>query len=104
MGSTWTDRGIVPLLGDPNFGDPVLARSAATGTVFLATLAGGANGINIYVPPTAVLPSPVFATAPPARILATPIKNGSPLTISLGLAMATSITFIEISADPTASF
>ena len=48
MGSTWTDRGIVPLLGDQNFGDPVLARSAATGSVFLATLAGGANGMNIY--------------------------------------------------------
>ncbi|HKA18702.1 MAG TPA: HYR domain-containing protein [Blastocatellia bacterium] len=48
MGSTWTDRGIVPLLGDQNFGDPVLARSAATGSVFLSTLAGGANGINIY--------------------------------------------------------
>ena len=48
MGTTWTDRGIVPLLGDQNFGDPVLARSAATGTVFLSTLAGGANGINIY--------------------------------------------------------
>jgi len=48
MGTTWTDRGNVPLLGDQNFGDPVLARSAATGTVFLSTLAGGANGMNIF--------------------------------------------------------
>jgi hypothetical protein len=48
MGTSWTDRGIVPLLGDQNFGDPVLARSSSTGTVFLATLAGGANGMNIY--------------------------------------------------------
>jgi len=48
QGATWTDRGIVPLLGQQNFGDPVLARSAATGTVFLSTLSGGANGMNIY--------------------------------------------------------
>jgi uncharacterized repeat protein (TIGR01451 family) len=48
MGTTWTDRGIVPLLGDQNFGDPVLARNATTGRVLLATLAGGANGMNIY--------------------------------------------------------
>lgn len=48
MGTTWTDRGIVPLLGQENFGDPVLARSASTGSVFLATLSGGTNGMNIY--------------------------------------------------------
>ena len=48
MGTTWTDRGILPLLGQQNFGDPVLARSAATGTVFFAALSGGAFGMNIY--------------------------------------------------------
>ncbi len=48
MGSIWTDRGIVPLLGQQNFGDPVLARNNTTGTVFLATLSGGAFGMNIY--------------------------------------------------------
>ncbi len=38
MGSTWTDRGILPDSTFGDAGDPVLARSNSTGTIFLSTL------------------------------------------------------------------
>jgi uncharacterized repeat protein (TIGR01451 family) len=47
-GTSWTDHGALPggALGDA--GDPVLARSASTGTVFLTTL-GFTSGANVNV-------------------------------------------------------
>ena len=47
-GATWTDRLNVPDLGPDNFGDPVLARDNTTGRIFLSTLAGSTNGINVF--------------------------------------------------------
>ena len=47
-GTTWTDRGIVPLLAQQNFGDPILARNSTNGKVYLATLAGGSFNMDIY--------------------------------------------------------
>jgi subtilisin-like proprotein convertase family protein len=43
-GSSWTDRGVLPTSAAGDAGDPVLARSNLTGTVFLATLGFNAPG------------------------------------------------------------
>jgi hypothetical protein len=37
-GATFTDKGTLPTSADGDAGDPVLARSASTGTIFLSTL------------------------------------------------------------------
>lgn len=37
-GTAWTDQGTLPTNADGDAGDPVLARSSATGTIFLSTL------------------------------------------------------------------
>ena len=47
-GTSWTDRAGIPDPGVGNFGDPVLARNNATGKIYLSTLAGSTNGMNIY--------------------------------------------------------
>lgn len=48
-GTTWIDGGTLPTSVDGDAGDPVLARSAATGTVFLATLSfNNANDLELF--------------------------------------------------------
>jgi subtilisin-like proprotein convertase family protein len=43
-GTTWTDGGALPTSTVGDAGDPVLARSASTGTIFLATLGFATSG------------------------------------------------------------
>ena len=47
-GATWTDRGTLPTNANGDSGDPVLARSSLTGTIFLATLQFSGSGIRVF--------------------------------------------------------
>ncbi len=47
-GATWTDQGTLPTNANGDAGDPVLARSNLTGTMFLATLQFTGSGIRVF--------------------------------------------------------
>lgn len=47
-GTNWTDKGALPTNPDGDAGDPVLARSAQTGTIFLSTLSFTAANLDIF--------------------------------------------------------
>ena len=47
-GATWTDKGTLPTNPDGDAGDPVLARSSLTGTIFLSTLQFSGDGIRVF--------------------------------------------------------
>jgi hypothetical protein len=47
-GATWTDKGTLPTNPDGDAGDPVLARSRLTGTIFFSTLQFSGSGMNVF--------------------------------------------------------
>jgi hypothetical protein len=47
-GATWADQGALPTNANGDGGDPVLARSGATGTIFLSTLQMSGSGIRVF--------------------------------------------------------
>jgi len=47
-GATWTDKGVLPTNANGDVGDPVLARSSVTSTIFLATLQFSGSGIRVF--------------------------------------------------------
>ena len=47
-GASWTDEGTLPTNANGDVGDPVLARSSLTGTIFLSTLQFSGSGIRVF--------------------------------------------------------
>jgi len=47
-GESWTDNGRLPTNANGDGGDPVLARSSQTGTIFLSTLQFSGAGIRVF--------------------------------------------------------
>jgi hypothetical protein len=47
-GASWTDKGALPTNPNGDAGDPVLARSSLTGTIFLSTLQFSGSGIRVF--------------------------------------------------------
>jgi len=47
-GATWADKGALPTNVNGDAGDPVLARSSLTGTIFLSTLQFSGSGIRVF--------------------------------------------------------
>src|SRR5262249_39188511 len=47
-GATWTDKGTLPTNPNGDAGDPVLARSSPTGTIFFSTLQFSGSGMNVF--------------------------------------------------------
>jgi hypothetical protein len=47
-GAIWTDKGTLPTNANGDAGDPVLARSSLTGTIFFSTLQFSGSGVRVF--------------------------------------------------------